>query len=669
MQTIGIDLGTTNSIVATSNKGIVRTLQIDANSTIPSVVYFKENGCSNDSIIVGRKAKSQLRIHPDKTVRSFKRFMGDINKTWNLSGNKQTPVDIASHIIKKIKQEASKHLDEHINDAVITVPAYFNTLQKSRTKQAAEKAGLNVLDLLKEPTAAAIAYGLNKEKDQTIMVYDLGGGTFDVTILEIKGNKFIEKAIDGDSFLGGDDFDEIIKRYMVNEFENSYKSFILESADEKKLMEYAESIKLQLSYSKRVEETIILSDGKYTLDIDIKLKLYQSLIQDHIDRTINILYRALKKAKLDKDDINRIILVGGSTNSPLVFERLAEEIKKPHKADNVDEIVAHGAAILANSLTMPVDETRSCPIELEKITPFNLGVKATDDVSTEKFSIIIPDQTPIPCSRQRSYTTDYDNQNSVPIGIFQGFGKTCTDPGVHFIGGFILDGIPDAPQGVPNIDINFSFNGNDLLDVSAYCSGVGSKAIQLNVNETSDPNDIYQMSGSSAVVLCIDGSGSMSGKPIEQAIKAACAYVELKFRSKALIGCTVFASSAATIFSLSNDVKKTIALINTIDSTRRQCGYGTNMEKGLHLSIPMLTGVEKNMKKQIIVLSDGYTSGNVRELIPVCIQNSIIVHTVGAGGGYDRALLEELSTKTGGIFVAADNIDHLIDAFISLAEK
>jgi uncharacterized protein YegL len=330
--------------------------------------------------------------------------------------------------------------------------------------------------------------------------------------------------------------------------------------------------------------------------------------------------------------------------------------------------VAHGAAILANTMRMPVDDPKNCPIELEKITPFNLGVKVSDHVTSEKFSIIIPDQSIIPCNKNKMYTTDYDNQNAVPIGVFQGFGEKCTDPDVHFIGGFILEGIPNAPKGVPCIDISFSFNENDILEVSAKCSGIDSKTIQLNINETSDQKEIYHPSGQSAVVLCIDVSGSMAGKSIKQAINAACAYTELKSQSGAMIGCTVFASKATIICSLSNDVNYTIKMLQTIKTGINKCGYGTDMEEGLNLSIPMLTQ-QDNIQKQIILLSDGYTSERVRQLIPICIQHCIIVHTVGAGGGYDRALLEELSTKTGGVFVPADNIDHLIDAFLSLAER
>jgi len=669
MKTIGIDLGTTNSIVATRDKGIVQTLKIDAQTTIPSVVHFTKKTLSWNNIDVGKKAKAQLMIHPENTVRSAKRFMGDVNKTWSIFGKKITPIDISSFILDKIRRETTEILQEKIKNAVITVPAYFNTLQKNQTKQAGEKAGLHVLALLKEPTAAAIAYGLNKEKDQTIMVYDLGGGTFDVTILEVNGNTFIEKAIDGDSFLGGDDFDEIIKRYMIKEFEDNFKSFSLISPDEKVLMEMSEKIKIQLSSSPRVEETIILSGGKYSLDIDIKRKQYQALIQDRVNETIEIMNRALKKAKMDKDDINRIILVGGSTKSPIIFDRLAEEIKAPYRAESVDEIVAHGAAILANTLSMPIDDPKYCPIELEKITPFNLGVKATDGSNTEKFSIIIPDQNPIPCDQKKIYTTDFDNQSSVPIGVFQGFGQNCTDSDVHFIGGFILDGIPNAPKGTPNIDIQFSFNDDDILEVSAECSGIKGKTIKLNVNETNNQDEIFQTEGPSAVVLCIDVSPSMSGNPIKQARKAAIAYVEKKLQANSMIACTVFGSSAVTVFSLLDNPKKIQSKLKKIETGMKGSGYGTNMEKGLLESMPLLSKRLKGYHKQIIILSDGYTSGDVRKLIPDCIQNNITVHTVGAGGGYDRALLEELATKTGGFFVAADNIDDLIDAFLTLAEK
>ncbi len=670
MKTIGIDLGTTNCIVATRERETIRTLKIDGQPTIPSVVHFTNKTLVWTSVEVGKKAKAQLMINPQQTVRSAKRFMGDLNKTWTIYGKKFTPVDISSFILRKIQKDSSEILGEKTKNAVITVPAYFNGLQKSQTKKAGEEAGLNVLALLKEPTAAAIAYGLDKEKDQTIMVYDLGGGTFDVTILAVNGNKFSEKAIDGDCFLGGDDFDEAIKRYIIKEFEDNFKSFKLKPADEKMISEIAEKMKIELSSAKRVEESVILSGGKYTLEIDLKLSHYQSLIQDRVDETIVIMKRTLQKANLDKDDMGRIILVGGSTKSPIIFERLSEEIKSPYRAENVDEIVAHGAAILARSLTVPVSDSGSAyPVELEKITPFNMGLRVAEENQDEKFSVIVPDQASIPCTVRKTYTTDYDNQSSVPIGVYQGFGENCSDSGVHFIGGFIMDGIPRAGRREPNIEVTFEMNDDDILVVSAECSGVGAKTVNLKVNETSDPDEIFKTSKAMAVILCIDVSGSMSGNPIKQARKAALAYADQKSGTGSMIGCTVFGSRSATVFSPSADMWPVKSQIGMITDGYKGCGYGTDMEKGLRESVPLLSGSLKDHHKQIIVLSDGYTGGNVRGQIPMLQAQKIVVHTVGAGGGYDRALLEELATKTGGVFVAADDIDTLVEAFLTLAEK
>lgn len=669
MKTIGIDLGTTNCIAATREKGTVRTLKIDGAATVPSVVHFNSKSIVWTNVDVGRKAKAQLMINPQQTVRSAKRFMGDINKTWSIHGNRFSPVDISSFILEKIQKESSEILGEKIKNAVITVPAYFNGLQKSQTKKAGEKAGLNVLALVKEPTAAAIAYGLDQEKDQTIMVYDLGGGTFDVTIIDVKGNKFSEKAIDGDSYLGGDDFDEALKRYLIKEFEDNFKSFKLAPLDEKVISEIAEKIKIELSSLKRVEENVILSGGKYTLDIDIKIDAYQSLIQDRVDETIVIMKRALQKANIDKDDIGRIILVGGSTKSPIIFERLSYEIKTPYRSDNVDEIVAQGAAILAHSLSLPVDEPKAYPIELEKITPFNMGLRVTEGESDDKFSIIIPEQNSIPCIVQKTYTTEYENQSSVPIGVYQGFGQNCTDPNVHFIGGFIMDGIPPARKKEPNIEVTFNLNDDDILMVKSECTGVGAKTINLNINETNDPNELFKSTRPTAVVLCIDVSGSMGGRPIKQAKKAACAYADRKQGTGSDIGCTVFGSSSAQVSPLSGDMNYVKSQLNKIKTGYKGCGYGTNMEEGLRESMPLLSGKLEGYNKQIIVLSDGYTAGNVRGQIPVLQAQNITAHTVGTGRAYDRALLEELATKTGGVFVPADDIDTLVEAFLSLAEK
>ncbi len=669
MKALGIDLGTTNSIAAICERGVARTINIEGLPTLPSVVYFPEGAKSWEDAQVGKKAKSQLMMDPGNSVKSAKRFMGDLEKSWEIRGRRYTPVEISAAVIGKIRREISSELGEEIRNAVITVPAYFNGLQKNRTEQAGKMAGLNVLKLIKEPTAAAVAYGLDREKVQTIMVYDLGGGTFDVTILDVDGNRFTERAIDGDVHLGGDDFDTAVKDHIIGEFMSHFKSFSLDAFDETVVREVAEKIKMELSSTKRVEETVILGSGKYCLDIQLKRGDYQNLIQPRLDRTMEIMNRALGNAGIHRDDIGRIVLVGGSTKAPVIFDRLTDELKQPYRAENVDEIVAHGAAFMARSLAMPANAVDNRSLVVDPITPFNLGVRASGNGEHEKFSVLIHARGRIPCEETRLYSTDHDNQSSVPIGVYQGFGKYCTDPDVNFIGGFILDGIPPAGKGVPDIAVTFTQNDNDTVAVRAECSAVGTRTVNLSVRETGDPDEIFKRSAPVAVSLCIDVSYSMKGKPMRAARKAAMEYIGRKQGTGARVGCTVFATNASTVSLMTDDMGAVGNKIEGIDVNMPGCGYGTNMEKGLLEALPHLERDLAGFDRQVILLSDGYTEGDVRKVIPRFEQLGVKVHTVGAGGGYDRDLLEELATRTGGAFVPADDIEKLVEAFLILAEK
>ncbi len=663
---LGVDLGTSNTVCAHRTGERILSVPLHGKSTLPSVVFFR----SAKEVEVGHSAKARLLIAPEHAVRSAKRFMGDLEKSWTIHGREVTPVDAAAYILGDVREGASASLDASVSQAVITVPAYFNGLQKSRTREAAERAGFEVLELLKEPTAAAIAYGVDRERDQTVLVYDLGGGTFDVSLLKIQGNTFKELAIDGDTFLGGDDFDEEVKRHIIDAFEKQYKSFVPTPTDEKQILEAAESLKVQLSSLMRAEAQIVLSDGK-TLELELKRKAYEDLIRPHVEETITILRRGLDKARLSVDEIGRIILVGGSTKTPLIFDRLSEELKTPYRADNVDEVVAHGAALRADQLAggRPVaSESDDRPtVYLHRITPFNLGLKVAEGGDTEKFSVMIPDQHAIPCEVSRTFSTEFDNQTAVPVGVFQGFGTQCIHPDVRFIGGFILGGIPPAPRGEPSVEVRFTMNEDDIVQVQARCGGVGVEPLLLDVRQTSDPAEVFgQQGGPVAVVLCIDVSGSMSGDPLVEAKKAATAYVDLKRGGRDLLGCVSFGSKAMVAATLQEDfslVKEGIASLVIRGST--------NMAGGVAKSITLLKEAPPGFRRQLILLTDGYpdSSKKVRKEIPKLATENITVHTVGTGQGYDRSLLEEIATKTGGVFVAADTIDLLADAFIHLAKK
>ncbi len=418
---VGIDLGTTNSVIAIYRRGNAETLKIEGRSTMPSVVSFRDN----TSVLVGQAAKSRLLIDPENTVASSKRFMGNRSKTYEIGSKFLTPVNIASLILKQLVENARKELgNAEIWDAVITVPAYFTEVQKEETKRAGEEAGLNVLRLLPEPTAAAIAYGLDKEKDQTLMVYDLGGGTFDISILAVKGNSFTVKAVGGDSNLGGDDFDYAIVNWVNKDFQARTGIDLLTQKGKaamsarQKLKEAAETAKIELSESDR--STIVVPDCLgHPIELEITLEQYNKLIEPMLQKTVDSMKSVLKDAGLSADDIDRVILVGGSTKNRAVREIISREIKEPYTSERVDEVVAHGAAIVAASLYAP----DSVDIQVSDKTAHSLGIAMVEtslSTAREFFQAIIPRQSTYPCRMGILGYTNRPYQEEVLLRVFRG---------------------------------------------------------------------------------------------------------------------------------------------------------------------------------------------------------------------------------------------------------
>ena len=417
---IGIDLGTTNSVAAVVRRGVVETIPVDGRSTLPSVVSFRPDG----SVLVGQSAKGRMLTDPESTVASAKRAMGDRNKAYRVAHRSLTPVDIGSLVLKRLVEGARAYLKEDIWDAVITVPAYFTEAQREDTRRAGEEAGLNVLRLIPEPTAAAIAYGLDKGRNQTLLVYDFGGGTFDVSILKVKGNTFEVVAVGGDSLLGGDDLDNAIIEWAISRFQEQSGIDVRSSAAREalvarqKLKEAAEAAKIELS----VSDTALLSIPDclgYPLELELTLSEYNALIAPLLQRTIDCMRRTLADAHLRADDIDRVILVGGSTKNRAVRELVAKEIKDPYTSDRVDEVVAHGAAILAASLFLP-EEQDSTPIEITERTGHTLGVDVVNDAVQLEFLPIIPRQTQYPCRFGRLVVTQQPFQEKVIFSVYRG---------------------------------------------------------------------------------------------------------------------------------------------------------------------------------------------------------------------------------------------------------
>ncbi|MEI6135242.1 MAG: Hsp70 family protein [Desulfomonile sp.] len=436
---VGIDLGTTNSLASVYRKKVAETLKVDGRNTVPSVVSFR-----NGQILVGAQAKARLLADPENSVGSVKRFMGDAKKKFVISGKTYTPVDISSLILKKIVEGASASMGEPIKKAVITVPAYFNEAQKLDTRRAGEKIGLEVLRLMPEPTAAAVFYGLDQEKNQQILVYDLGGGTFDVSILRIEGNDFRVVAVDGDSHLGGDDFDQIIVKHLADLFKkqtgidlyhHGKGPSISKNKVEKqaamalqRLKESAEACKMELSEMKSTEIMIPDILG-HAFEAEITQDEFIRMTQHLLVQTVEKMRAVLKAARLTAADIDRVILVGGSTRHPKVKELVTAEIKEPYTAERVDEIVSHGAAIMAANIFLPVPspdtpvELRDTPVQItvRDVMAHSLGIALLNQtLNRQEFEIIIPKNTTYPCKNASLCWTIQEYQQSVLMKVFRG---------------------------------------------------------------------------------------------------------------------------------------------------------------------------------------------------------------------------------------------------------
>jgi molecular chaperone DnaK len=654
---IGIDLGTTNSVVAYFDNGTIEYLRFRNRESLSSVMLYKD-----EKVIIGEMAKKKAVAYPKNFIKSSKTFMGDNEKIWDIEDKSFTPTDVATEILKEIK----KNLEKKFSDvsefvAVITVPAYFTSTQIDETKKAGEKAGFIIKQIITEPVAAAVAYGFEDEVNQKLFIVDIGGGTFDTSILKVSNESFETLNIDGDNKLGGDDFDNYILEYLLKHIRKEYgvnlasfeKSGIPEDEYVKAkqiLVTKSEEIKKELSEYEEVEVEISNLLSGYNLSTKITREEFEDISSLTIDKIKRIIKRTLENFQFSSDDIDKVVLVGGTSKIPIVREFVTELFGKPPYSDKpLDKLVAMGAAIVA-------EDDNS--VKIKDIISHSLGIELVNN----RFSPILKKNQNYPISHKEVYTTVMDFQTMLDINVYEGEDEDNVTNN-DFYGGFSLENIEQAKAGIPQIEVTFEFDKNRILKVTAKDLNTGSSKSENIEIDKGQKKKITPEVKPFDIVLLIDVSGSMCGYPLEKAKEASEKMVsEMIDLNIHKVGLVEFESYARVISYLSNDKTK---LLNSI--SQLFCKGGTDIADALNITREDVLARAEN-SKLVILVTDGGSSETpaINEATKLKNSNTRVV-TIGVGSGVNKYLLENIASPSD--YYQIDSIDQLADIFQKISSS
>ena len=660
---IGIDLGTTFSAISYVNEhGLPEVIEnAEGERTTPSVVLFE-----GDDVHVGSYAKDNMTVYPGQGVEFVKRYMGDNLWTFEYKGRTYSAAEISSFILKKLKEDAEAKLGTTIKDVVITVPAYFGDPQRRATIEAGELAGLNVVQVINEPTAAAYSYGLHKlGKDQRMLVFDLGGGTFDVTVMEITGDMIEVKATNGDHQLGGKDWDEALIQYIAEKFEKAYRiNPYSDETDYQTLKEKALAAKISLSSLPKVN--IIYGCKGKILKEEITRQKFDELTSRLVNQCRMLTELVLHESRYKTADIDIVLLAGGSTRMPMVVNMLKEYFgKEPSKALNPDECVALGASIKAALLkkdkwSLPGEKKRwALPSGMKDInvTSHSFGLAVLKDEELYN-SIIIPKNTPYPCELEKSdYVTSYDDQETLDVYVLEGEAEDPRD--CELVGSFQIYDIPKRPEGKTRLKVTYKYNQNQIVEAGA-ADLYSDKALPMRMIENPDLN-LLAVSKGVDVALLIDCSGSMSGKAIKEAKKAAISFLENFSIANGSVGLITF--PGGIIHNLSQDFSSVKSKINQLNAYN-----GTPMTDAIdfaHLAMLTVNGFDK----VIVLLSDGSPDNSSSALASSneAKNKDIRIITIGVSGA-DENFLKSIATSPSDYYFCNESFE-LESTFINIATQ